>query len=276
MLFVQGVIIAMNITMLGTGNALVTECYNTCFILHDGDKRLLVDTGGGNGILHQLKHAGFQLTDIHNIFITHSHIDHILGIIWVIRISAQLMNRGMFDGDINIYSHDEVITLIDDMAQKLLLPYQYDFVGKRIHFHTVIDNETENIAGHNVKFFDIHSERTKQFGFVIGYDDGKRLTFCGDEPCHTSCERYVSGSDWLIHEAFCLYSEADTFRPYEKHHSTVKDACILAERLGVKNILLTHTEDTDLAHRKERYTEEGRRYFGGNIFIPDDLETLTL
>lgn len=26
----------MNITMLGTGNAMVTECYNTCFVLEDG------------------------------------------------------------------------------------------------------------------------------------------------------------------------------------------------------------------------------------------------
>ena len=36
----------MNITMLGTGNAMVTECYNTCFVLEDGDKHLLVDGGG--------------------------------------------------------------------------------------------------------------------------------------------------------------------------------------------------------------------------------------
>lgn len=28
----------MNITMLGTGNAMVTECYNTCFVLQDGEK----------------------------------------------------------------------------------------------------------------------------------------------------------------------------------------------------------------------------------------------
>ena len=33
----------MNITMLGTGNAMVTECYNTCFVLQDGEKHLLVD-----------------------------------------------------------------------------------------------------------------------------------------------------------------------------------------------------------------------------------------
>ena len=33
----------MDITMLGTGNAMVTECYNTCFVLRDGDKHLLVE-----------------------------------------------------------------------------------------------------------------------------------------------------------------------------------------------------------------------------------------
>ena len=44
----------MNITMLGTGNAMVTECYNTCFVLEDGDKYLLVDGGGGNTLLRQV------------------------------------------------------------------------------------------------------------------------------------------------------------------------------------------------------------------------------
>ena len=37
------------ITMLGTGNALATRCYNTCFTLHGEKGVLLVDAGGGNG-----------------------------------------------------------------------------------------------------------------------------------------------------------------------------------------------------------------------------------
>ena len=40
----------MKLTMLGTGNALVTECYNTCFVVQNGKKHLLVDGGGGNSI----------------------------------------------------------------------------------------------------------------------------------------------------------------------------------------------------------------------------------
>lgn len=265
----------MKLTMLGTGNALVTECYNTCFILSEGGDNLLVDGGGGSMILHQLMHSGFGVQDIHDVFITHSHIDHILGIIWVIRIAAQLMNKGSYSGDMNIYSHDEVISLLSELVMKLLLPYQAGYMGRRIHLHVVDDQDTRKLTGHEVKFFDIHSARTKQYGFTIGLNNG-RLTFCGDEPCHASCEGYVSGSKWLIHEAFCLYGQRETFRPYEKHHSTVRDACELAERSGVKKLILCHTEDVNILRRRELYLEEGRKYFSGDLFIPYDLETLDL
>ena len=39
----------LRLIMLGTGNALVTEYYNTCFLLENMGKYLLVDGGGGNG-----------------------------------------------------------------------------------------------------------------------------------------------------------------------------------------------------------------------------------
>lgn len=64
----------MKLTMLGTGNALVTECYNTCFVLEENNQYLLVDGGGGNGILHQLKHAGINWKNIKSIFVTHKHL----------------------------------------------------------------------------------------------------------------------------------------------------------------------------------------------------------
>ena len=38
----------MKLTMLGTGDALVTECYNTCFIIDDKGQLFMVDGGGGN------------------------------------------------------------------------------------------------------------------------------------------------------------------------------------------------------------------------------------
>ena len=89
----------MNITMLGTGNAMVTECYNTCFVLEDGDKHLLVDGGGGNTLLRQLKQAGFDWKDMREIFVTHKHVDHIMGVVWMIRMICQNMKQGQYDGE---------------------------------------------------------------------------------------------------------------------------------------------------------------------------------
>ena len=44
------------ITLLGTGNAHAMRCYNTCFTLcSSGGSVLLVDAGGGNGILNQME-----------------------------------------------------------------------------------------------------------------------------------------------------------------------------------------------------------------------------
>ena len=61
-----------------------------------------------------------------------------------------------------------------------------------------------------------------------------------------------------------------------KHHSTVKDASELAENLGVKNLVLYHTEDKNIKKRKELYGAEGREYYHGNLFVPDDLDVIEM
>lgn len=86
----------------------------------------------------------------------------------------------------------------------------------------------------------------------------------------------MEGSDWLLHEAFCLYRDREIFEPYEKHHSTVKEACELAESLRIPNLVLWHTEDKDLAQRKKLYTAEGREYYHGNLLVPEDGEIIAL
>ena len=102
------------------------------------------------------------------------------------------------------------------------------------------------IQGWRVTFFDIGSTKATQYGFPLDPGDGKRLVCCGDEPCKPCAFKYAKDCEWLLHEAFCLSSEVDIFEPYEKHHSTVKDAATLADKLGVRNLVLYHTEDTDL------------------------------
>lgn len=195
----------MKLTMLGTGNAMVTECYNTCFVLSEGQRHFLVDGGGGNTILRQLARADIDWKDIKDIFITHKHIDHLMGIIWLLRFICQNMNGNKYPGEVNLYAHDELIGLIDQMAHMLLPEKQTRFIGQRVHLIPVSDGETHNILGCKIVFFDIRSTKAKQYGFTMYYDDVEKLTCCGDEPYNPYNRQYAENSTWLLHEAFCPF-----------------------------------------------------------------------
>ena len=189
---------------------------------------------------------------------------------------CQNMSRGNYEGEAVIYGHEEVIRLIRSMSEMLFAKKEVQYLDEKLHLIPVADGEEKEIFGRKVTFFDIQSTKAKQFGFCMDLGNGEKLTCCGDEPYKECEEKYARGSKWFLHEAFCLYGQADIFKPYEKHHSTVKDACELAEKLQVKNLVLYHTEDKNIACRKEKYLEEGKRYYKGNLFVPDDLEVMEL
>lgn len=266
----------MKLTILGTGNATVTECYNTCFAFSEQGEHFLIDAGGGNQILKILKNAEIPLSKIHNIFITHEHIDHLLGLIWLIRMTGQNINKDAYEGNLNIYCHEDLVDIIRTIAGLTIQKKVCRHFDSRILFCPVKDGESREILGHQVTFFDICSAKAKQYGFSMELQGDKRFTCVGDEPYNKKNEAYVKGSQWLMHEAFCLYREADTFKPYEKHHSTVKEACETAENLRIPNLILYHTEDQNIKKRKKLYTEEGKAYYHGNLFVPDDMETFEL
>ena len=152
----------MKLTILGTGNAMVTKCYNTCFAIEQNDEYFLVDGGGGNQILSQLEKASIDWKKIKNIFVTHKHIDHITGIIWLVRVFTQNMSRGTFDKEVNLYAHSELIKIITDIATMLLQPKQIDYIGKKFHLISVEDGDEVTILGNKVKVFDIHMKSTIQ------------------------------------------------------------------------------------------------------------------
>ena len=80
-----------------------------------------------------------------------------------------------------IYAHDEVISILKQMADLLLPKKVTRFIDDRLHLVEVKDGQHLDIDGFDITFFDIHSTKAKQFGFSLNYD-GKKLTCCGDEP----------------------------------------------------------------------------------------------
>ena len=278
--------ITNQITMLGTGNATVSKIYNTCFLLQTSSTLLLVDAGGGNGILAQLRKAGVQISDIHHLFVTHAHTDHVLGVIWVIRMVAQCKG---YEGLLHVYGNDKVMKVIKTIIDMILAKKQLAKVAERVVFHQLEDGDCFEVGDMKLECFDIQSTKEKQFGFraelpAVSEDNAASenhakplvLACLGDEPYNEQNRRYIEGADWMMCEAFCLYADRDTFKPYEKCHSTALDAGKLAEELGVKNLILYHTEEKTLANRKENYTREAAKNFKGRIFVPDDLEVIEL
>ena len=275
----------MELTMLGTGNAHAAAVYNTCYVLSENQgtpdgRYLLVDGGGGNQIRNQLQRAGIRFLDCREIFLTHKHIDHFFGVIWMVRMFAQAMLSGQYEGDMTLYSHEECIALVKNICADLLQAKQNALLGGersgRIHLVSVSDGECRQVMGREMTFFDIGSTKAKQFGYTLVLPDGERLCCCGDEPCGAEQEAYARDAAWLFHEAFCLYEDRERFRPYEKNHTTVKDAAELAQRLEVRNLLLYHTEDSDIPHRKVRYSAEAARFYHGTVYVPEDLEVIAL
>lgn len=262
--------------MLGTGNANVTKCYNTCFALRFGEEYFLVDAGGGNGILRQLELAEIPMERIHHIFLSHEHTDHLLGMIWMIRILAQRIKQGKYQGDLHLYMHSDLIEPLMTIVRLTVQGKFVKLIGERILLHPLEDGDVCRILDHEVTFFDIRSQKAKQYGFMMRLTDGRKLVFAGDEPCRECEYPYAEEADWLLHEAFCLYSEREKFRPHEKFHATVREACETAERLHVKNLLLYHTEDQNYDRRKELYLAEGEPVFSGNLYVPYDLERMEL
>ena len=273
------------ITMLGTGNATVSQIYNTCFLLQTSSTLMLVDAGGGNGILSQLKKVNVQISDIHHLFVTHAHTDHVLGVIWVIRMVAQCKG---YEGLLHVYGNDKVMKVIKTIIDMILAKKQLAKVAERVVFHQLEDGDRFEVGDMKLECFDIQSTKEKQFGFRAelpssSSDDASEnhakplvLACLGDEPYNEQNRRYIEGADWMMCEAFCLYADRDTFKPYEKCHSTALDAGKLEEELGVKNLILYHTEEKTLANRKENYTREAAENFKGRIFVPDDLEVIDL
>lgn len=263
--------------MLGTGNAMVTQCYNTCFLLHLADgSYFLTDAGGGNGILGRLESAGVDYDKFHHMFVTHGHTDHVIGVLWVIRKIASLMAADKYQGDFHIYSHDVVLNIIMTMANLMLKKKDQAYLGSRIYLHQIHDGETIDVLGMKLTAFDILSTKAKQFGYRLLFPDGLVCTCLGDEPYNEHDKKYADHADWILSEAFCLFENRDTFKPYEKHHSTVKEAAETAQHLKARNLILYHTEETHLPWRKKLYTAEAKQYYDGHIYVPDDMEHILI
>lgn len=256
------------ITMLGTGHAMTSECFNTCFVYENENGKMLVDTGGGQQLTAQLRKADINAEVISHVFLSHQHTDHILGLPWLMRLRLRTLEVH----PLKIIAHRELCKTSRALLT-LLLPEAAELIGKNLLFVPVEHAEKMSLLGREFQFYDTGCPEPTQFGFAMALPDGEKFVFNGDVPYHEVNEGIMRDAKWLMHEAFCLNSEKK-FKM--KKHSSVSEAAQNARDLDAKALILVHGSDNELCCRKERYVCEAARYFSGKIFVPNDLELLEL
>ncbi len=265
------------ILVLGTGDAITLNCFNTCFILENNGKYLLVDTGGGSQVINQIQKVGVDISDIHDVFISHKHIDHLLGIFYVLRMVCYKKSKQEYMGKLNIYCAKEVKEIVEKFVLDTFSKKYDEIFQENVIFHEIENEQEYLVIDYPMKILDLYpKENLTQYGFQIKLNSGKIFTFLGDIPCSEKLYDKIRNTDWVCHEAFCQETEKEIYNPHQHNHSTVKDVAENMRNLEIKNLILWHTRDNNLANRKELYTQEAKEYFAGNVYVPDDLEEIIL
>lgn len=267
----------MKLYFLGTGHGMALNCYNSCFVIENGKREyMLIDSGGGNTLLKNLKLININDDNIYNVFITHTHIDHILGVIWFIRDISKNYFHNPEKKDTYIYGNDEVINAIRTVCTVVLPKDFISLLDKKIKLVVVKDNEKIKIIDYEFNFFDTKALKVKQYGFYI-LNNNSKITFIGDEYCKDEIKKIIFNSKWLIADAYMSGVKSEEYNPIKRHgHSSVKYISKIANENNVKNLILIHTIDDDLKNRKKDFIKDAKKYYNGKVYVPNDLEMIKL
>lgn len=264
------------ITALGTGVADSVKYFQTSFFIKNDQTNILIDTGGGSGILAQLDRFNIALNDIQNIFITHKHIDHIFGVFWILRFRGANIHSGKAP-NLTIYASANNIALIKEVSAMFLKEKVTALFDSKILFIPVNDTPDTTLNDWNIQFFDVQSKKEEQWGCAVTFPNTKKLAFIGDEPYTQAIASNCMNADYFFHDAYCLEKDRRTFTPHEISHSTTKEAGVNAQKVQAKNLIIFHTEDkATFGNRKALYTAEASTEFSGNVFVPDDGEVIEI
>lgn len=91
----------------------------------------MIDAEVEMGFLLSLKNE-YSVTEIHDIFLTHEHTDHLLGMIWMIRVIGQAIQKGKYEGNCTIYCHDGLVNVLKTICELTLVKKITNLIGDRI------------------------------------------------------------------------------------------------------------------------------------------------
>ncbi len=290
---------------LGTGGSVPSARRNTASVLvRRGGDRLLFDCGEGTQRQMQRSTGLVQVTDI---FITHLHADHYLGLPGLIK-TWDLQDR---DEPLVIYGPPGLRELFNSFSRIV------GRLGYEVELDELVPGERVNFDDYSVEPFPVEHRTVAQgyrlaelprpgrfdpalatglgvgegpdFGRlqrgepvtvggaevrpeqVMGDErPGRLLALTGDTtPCEATREA-AAGAQLLVHDS--SFSEAEVERAAETGHSTARQAALLAEAAGVAMLALVHIS---ARHFIPEILDEARAAFGGAV-APRDFDLVQI
>ena len=297
----------LDVVFLGTSGSMPTakRALPATLVRRGGD-RLLFDCG--EGTQRQLLRSDVGLIELEEIFLTHFHADHYLGLPGMLKTFA-LRGREV---PLTIYGPaglDQLLGALGRIFGRLTYPVSTVELepgeplprdGYRIepfpvsHGVTAIGYalvEEERPGRFDVERADalgvpggpergmlqrgeavtLADGRVVQPGDVLGNPRaGRKVVLTGDTAPAASVVDAAAGADLLVHEATFLADERERAR--ETLHSTAGEAALAAREAGVKLLALTHVSTRYFGHQ---VVEEATELFPATV-VPRDFDVVTV
>jgi ribonuclease Z len=264
------------VVFLGTGGALNPERYQAAILVESGATRVLLDTGGGLGLVRRLHGAGIDPASIGHVFLSHRHLDHVGGLepllltMWLAGVRP-----GGLAAPVRLYALPASAAAIratlaaaDAVGEQRLGP-RLAWVTPSAGAPTALgDGVRLRLAA--VDHLPVGGEAA---GCVVE-SDGLRVVYSGDtRPCEALVES-AQGADLLIHEVGGVEAHADAV--HRIGHSTAADAARVAARAGVRALALFHLPAPEWVTPAALLAEARRHAPGVEVFVSEDGQVLGL
>jgi ribonuclease Z len=297
----------LDLVFLGTAGSMPTGRRSpTALLLRRGGDRLLIDCA--EGTQRQLMRSNVGLIDLREVFLTHYHADHYLGLPGMLKTFA-LRGREL---PITIYGPRGLTDLFASLRRifgKLTYPYelvelQAGDMLDRGEYRVVTFKVAHGVPALGYALveeprpgrFDVATadalgvppgpERGRlQSGEAIALDDGsvvtpaqvlgspragRKVLVTGDTGPSLDYIDLAQGAELLVHEAtFC---EEERERAQETSHSTAREAAQVAKAAGVRMLALTHLSSRYFGRETAR---EARDVFPETV-VPRDFDVIEI
>jgi ribonuclease Z len=295
----------LDLVFLGTsGSAPTARRAPTALLVRRGGERLLFDCA--EGTQRQLMRSSVGLPDLDEIFITHLHADHYLGLPGMLKTFA-LRQR---DTPLTVYGPSGLRDLYSSLGRvfgKLSYPVRIEELRagtelKRDEYRILAFPVDHGVSA--VGYAVVEDERPGRFdvekaealgippgpergalqrgetvtladGRVIAAETivgaprpGRRIVMPGDTAPTETVRVLAEGADVLVHEA--TFADEDAERAAETMHSTARQAAEIAETAGVRLLALTHVSPRYLG---SELLSEAREMFADTV-LPRDFDTI--